>query len=362
MPRAAKPKTAPVAAAPILSLAEASSLTVSTVSRMFAIEYQGRRRSFVIQGKLVYQLENSKLPKGQSIYSLLKAEGVPEGSVHQAKMTADMLGALVVPGHLSESRFDEVITFNVARQARKLWQGKGKIKMDALALANLMAEGTSAQIGAELECLVEHGQTLAQRELAIEAKRKAEEDETAAKAAAERLQVEEAARLQAELAEANAERDRLAAEAFARADADAIAKATQVPATPAPAATAPAPVTSPALVVTSPAPAPAEPAGEEDAGDEAPAEIEDEDEDPELAEEDDQEEAPAPPIAIIRGSSAPPPPAPVSSLADITERMDDLLLESLALGHEDIGRLVAFLRKSADDLAATLPAELKAVA
>ena len=328
----------------VLSIAEISGLTPAATADIFAASTNNRRKAFINQGKLVFHLDQCKLPKGQSVYGLLQKRGVAEGSIHQARMTADLIGALVVPGHMTEARFDEVATFRIVRQARRLWQGKAKVKLTPEAICAILETGDSSQIGAELDCLADHGQTIAEREAAIEAERQEEEARKAAEEQAARLQAEETARLKADLEAAEAAREeaeRKAAEAAAAAAAAAPTTTT----------TAPAPVKA--------AEEPEE-EEEEEADDEEEADEEEEaDDEEEEAEEEDEPEAEAPATVVDfsrDGGSTPPPaprkpaPAPVS-LADITRRIDDLLVESTALSAEDMAALAAFLRKSADDLA-----------
>jgi hypothetical protein len=361
MPRKKTTPAAATAAPAILSLAEATALSTSAATEQFVTEYKNRRASFVRQGKLVYALKEAKLPRNQSVYSILQSQGVPEGSVHQAVMTAELLKELVVAGHLEEARFDEVATYNVVRRARQLCKGKGAVKLQPADIANLMKEGTSAQIGSELQCLVEHGQTQAEREAALEAEAAEKERQAAAAKAADELKAQEAENLKAELAAAQAERDRLAAEAAekAKADEEAAARLRQVPIED---ASAPAVTAEEPEEEADPAEEEEEDPAEEEADEEADP-SEDEEEADEEVEEEEEPEAAAPPVVVAAakpaGSSAPPPPAPVATLADITARVDELLLEALALDAEDMARLVQFLRKSANDLADTIPAQLK---
>ena len=365
MPRKKTTPAAATAALAILSLAEATALSTSAATEQFVTEYKNRRASFVRQGKLVYALKEAKLPRNQSVYSILQSQGVPEGSVHQAVMTAELLKELVVAGHLDEARFDEVATYNVVRRARQLCKGKGAVTLQPADIANRMKEGTSAQIGSELQCLVEHGQTQAEREAALEAEAAEKERQAAAAKAADELKAQEAENLKAELAAAQAERDRLAAEAAekAKADEEAAARLRQVPIED---ASAPAVTAEEPEEEADPAEEEEEDPAEEEADEEAdPSEDEDEKEEEadEEVQEEEEPEAAAPPVVVAAakpaGSSAPPPPAPVATLADITARLDELLLEALALDAEDMARLVQFLRKSANDLADTIPAQLK---
>ena len=81
----------------VLSIAEISGLTPAATADIFAASTNNRRKAFINQGKLVFHLDQCKLPKGQSVYGLLQKRGVAEGSIHQARMTADLIGALRWP-------------------------------------------------------------------------------------------------------------------------------------------------------------------------------------------------------------------------------------------------------------------------
>lgn len=171
----------------VLSLDEIAGLTTVQAADQCADKYQARTRAFVEMGKLVYHMENrSGIPKGQSIYGLLQKRGMPEGSVHNARMAANFIAAFVATGLVSEARADEIITHRVVNQTGRLLSGKSVITMTAEELAPLLNEGHKAAIGDELDCLDEHGMSIAARKEA-EDKRKAEEAriaESNAKAAA----------------------------------------------------------------------------------------------------------------------------------------------------------------------------------
>ncbi|MES2923149.1 MAG: hypothetical protein V4819_16455, partial [Verrucomicrobiota bacterium] len=100
----------------LLSLAAIEGLTAVQTAKQFAERVNVRQRAFVEQGKLVYHLRTLKLKAGQSVYNILQGQGVPEGSVQQAVTTADLIEKLVIPGHLTEQRFDQIITFRICRQ------------------------------------------------------------------------------------------------------------------------------------------------------------------------------------------------------------------------------------------------------
>ena len=179
----AKKKADP--AVPVLSLDEISGYSVNESADQVAGRYQARTRAFVEMGKLVWHLENRVgLPKGQTIYGLLQKapRNVPEGSVHNARMVSTFISAFVVPGLVSEARADEIITHRVVNMCGRLLSGKSAVKLTAEDLAPFLNQGNKAAIGDELECLDEHGVTIAERTEA-EAKRRADEARVAEKQA-----------------------------------------------------------------------------------------------------------------------------------------------------------------------------------
>lgn len=304
---------------PILSLAEAEKLSVADTVSQFAGRVQSRRRMFVEQGKLVYHLDNVKLPRGQSIYSILKAGGIPEGSVQQARMTADCIAELVIPGHLTEARFDELITYRIARQARRLFQGKAAVTMTTAEVAAILATGNPAAIGEELDCLCEHGMTISARETALAEKQAEAERE---KAAAAKADAEEARKLLA------------SRDAVLPTAAEREAAKNQDPADP------------------SDQPDPTDPPEEEEEEETAPDESEDEEEE----EEEVEDTAPEPVVVDgTKGGNKPAPAPPAKpTLAEITGRFDDVLVAAMELEGDELEKLVKFLRSRTDDMAATL--------
>jgi flagellar biosynthesis GTPase FlhF len=320
---------------------------------LYAAAVQVRRRAFVEQGKLVLHLDSLKLPAGKSIYSMLQARHVPEGSVHQARMAADILKALVQPGLITEARFDEIITFRVARQGRRLIQGKAAITLTPENLASLMLTGDSASIGAELDCLCEHGTTIADREAQLEAKateaaalKAAEEQAAAIKAAEdERIKKEQAAEIERLKAEAAAN--------AANASASAGTEETEEQEESDP---------DEEEEEESDEDEESDPDEEEEESDEDEEADPDEEEESEEQEESDptEETTTSPPVtstappAPDNGNPPPPPPAPTA--ASITSRIETLLVEALELGPDEMEKLVHYLRRSTNDLAATLDA------
>lgn len=365
---------------PILSLADVSGLTVNATCELYANRGKVASKVFIEQGKLVHHLRNSKLKPGQTIYGLLRDKQVSEGSVQSAVVVADLIDALVIAGHLTEARFDECITFRTSRMGRQLFQGKAKsgLRLDGPALAALMLSGTTAAVGAELDCLCEHGVTIAEREATLA--------EQAAQAESDRKAAAELVKIQAAEAAAKAKQD--AADAQAKAVADALAA--QAAATPAPANVTP--ISTPAAIAAALGEDEPEededeaPADDEDLDDEAAADEPDEEEEdetpapasfqsvaaptpaaatpaPEAADED-EDEAPAPVIVDgTKGKPSSPPPAPPAgpTLASITDELNTTLVKAFDLSAEDLESLVHFLRATTNDIAATLDS-LKAVA
>lgn len=157
---------------PVITLAEIEGLTATQAADGAAGQYTIRTRAFVSLGKYVYHLEHrAKLPKGQSIYGMLQSRGVPEGSVHNARMAATFIKTFVEPGLLPESRADEIITHRICHRISQIVTGKTTCALSAAELAAIMKDADKAAIGDELDCLAEHGLTIAA---------KAEKDEAAA--------------------------------------------------------------------------------------------------------------------------------------------------------------------------------------
>jgi len=234
----AKPK--PPVNVPTLSLDEISTYSADDAADAVGHRYCARARSFVEMGKLIFHLENRvKLTKGQTIYGLLQKRGVPESSVNNCRLVEKFITAFVVPGLVTEARFDAICTFRVANVCARILAGKTAAKMTAEELAAIVNSGEKAAIGDELDCLDEHGMTIAGRK----------ESEEKKKADAERLAIATAAAAQiAANAPAPAkEPDKLAVTPPAATPgevdstpAPVVVDGTKKPATTAPAATAPA--------------------------------------------------------------------------------------------------------------------------
>ena len=115
----AKPK--PPVNVPVLSLDEISTYSADDAADAFGHRYCARARSFVEMGKLIFHLENRvKLAKGQSIYGLLQKRGVPESSVNNARLVEKFITAFVVPGLVTESRFDAICTFRTVNVCARM--------------------------------------------------------------------------------------------------------------------------------------------------------------------------------------------------------------------------------------------------
>jgi hypothetical protein len=228
----AKPKQP---TAPVLTLDEIKDLSATQAADQVGQKYAARVRIFVEMGKLVYHLEHrAKLARNQSIYGILQARGVPEGSVHNARMAATFIKTFVEPGLLTEARADEIITHRICNRMNQIVTGKTTCALSAAELAALMKDADKAAIGDELDCLAEHGMTIA------------------AKAEKDKAEAAETARLA-----------ELAAKAKELEDQQADEKAKTAAAAPAPAAT-PAAATAetpaaPAVAVETPAPPAASP-------------------------------------------------------------------------------------------------------
>lgn len=354
---------------PVLALAALTGFTVTQTAKEFKERVNVRRRAFVDQGKLVYHLRQLKLKPGQSVYNILQGQGVPEGSVQQAVATADIIEKLVIPGHLPEARFDEVITFRIGRQARRLLTGKGESKLILApeAVATLLATGESAAIGAELDCLCEHGMTIAERETQLADKAAEAERLKAAAAEAEKIKAADEAR---KLAEAEAAKTKAAADALLNNGREGklpdpsetvTAETTEISAnpeteapvqTPAPApteTTAPDSPDTPPVEIPDETPAPSETDDEEEEADED----EQADEEEEEEEAEDEDDAPEPVVVDGRDNNPPPaPPAP--TLTDITARMDDALTDAMNLGADDMKALLIFMQSATESIATVL--------
>ncbi len=158
----AKTKTPP--AVPVLSLDEISGYSADQAADEIGHRYSARSRSFVEMGKLAWHLTNrAKLPKGQSVYGILQKRGVPESSVNNARLVETFIDTFITPGLLTEARADEIITYRIVNQCKRIITGKTACALSAAELAALMADADKAAIGDELDCLAEHGMTIAGR-------------------------------------------------------------------------------------------------------------------------------------------------------------------------------------------------------
>jgi hypothetical protein len=332
--------------APCLSLEDVAGLTVNATCDLYANRVKVASRVFIEQGKLVHHLrKDGKLKAGQSIYGLLQAKGASEGSIQSAVVVADLIDALILPGHLTEARFDECITFRVSRMGRQLFQGKAKsgLKLDGPALAALMQSGTTAAVGAELDCLCEHGVTIAERESAQAAAiAQADADRKVAAALTEIQKAEAAAKVISDAEEAKEKADAAAAAAAIPANVTPITAPTP---TPAPTVTAPEPTkeTNAEAIVA------------------VIAELEDDDVPDDVPETDETEdEAPAPLVVDGTKSKGPPPAPPVKpaiTLVSVPMEIDAALTRAMSadgLNAEDTEKLVHYLRGITASIESTL--------
>lgn len=334
---------------PGLTLADVESLTAAATADLFAAKMQVMRRAFVENGKLIYHLDSIKLRAGQTVYGLLKSRGVSEGSIHSARTVANLIAGLVVAGHVTEARFDEVVTFRTARLGDLLLKGKGRITLKPEQLAAILQNGDSSAVGSELECLHEHGLTIAERETKLAEADAATEALKAQAAEAEKLKAAEATRLAKEQAEAA----KAAAQANANPpdpdededDADAETDEDEDTDTDA----------------DEDEDADAE-TDEDDADDEADVEADeetDEADDDEAADiEDDEPEEITSEATVPTGTKpakpTPPPAPPTATLESIVDRVNSALIDAMDLDGQDMAKLVGFLRQATNELAATL--------
>ncbi len=191
--------------ASVLSMEEIAGMTPAKAADAVGERYQTKRRVFVEMGKLVDHLDHANLRNGQTVYGILKSRGVPESSVNNCRLVATFIDTFVRPGLVSETRMDEIITYRIANQCSRMIKGKTEGSMPPEQLAEIINAGDKAAIFDELECIGEHGMTLADKEKAdaeaeAEAKRVAE-----ANAAAEKAEQEAAAKAAADAASSGPE-------------------------------------------------------------------------------------------------------------------------------------------------------------
>ena len=163
--------------ASVIQLADIAGFTVAQAASGFADRHVASTRIFVEMGKFANHIENQKLKPGQTLYGILKAKGVPEGTVNNARQASKFIDKFVHTGLVSEKRFDEIITFRIANQAVRLTdseKNKCAITETPERLAELLNTGKKAAIGDELDSLAEHGLNIADR-AAAEEERIAEE-------------------------------------------------------------------------------------------------------------------------------------------------------------------------------------------
>lgn len=196
----------PIVAVTVKSLADVSAMSVDDLALFFKGRSDIRQAAFVEQGKTVLHLEDllaaGKLGKGKSVYGVLGNAGALPGSINNAVLCAKAIRALVVAGHLPEERFDSVVTFRIVRQTTRLIEGKAKIQIEPAAIAAILAEGNAAQIGSELDCLAEHGMTIADREATLKAEQEQADALAKAQAAADKVKAKEDAKAAKEAAKA----------------------------------------------------------------------------------------------------------------------------------------------------------------
>jgi hypothetical protein len=317
-----------------LMLADVASLTAAATADQIAAQSKVINRAFVDRGKLIYHLDSIKLRAGQTVYGMLKSRGVSEGSIHSARTVANLISALVVPGHVPEEKFDAVITFRTARIGDLILKGKSKVKLAPEALATILLSGNTAAVGAELDCLHDHGMTIAEREAKLKEEEELRAQQAADAAELERIKAQEAANPTpppvAETDDEEADDEEADDEEADDEEADD------------------------------------EEADDEEADDE---EADDEEADDEEADDEEADDE-APEAVIINGpgtvggpapaptpkAAATPPPAPPVTLDSIVDRLNSALIDAMDLNAEDMTKLVAFLHQATAELESTVQA------
>jgi len=328
-----------------LMLADVAGLTAAQTADQIAAQSKVINRAFVDRGKLIYHLDNIKLRAGQTVYGMLKSRGVSEGSIHSARTVANLITALVVPGLVPEEKFDSTMTFRTARLGDLLLKGKGKAKVDATQLATILLSGDTATVGSELECLHEHGMTIAERETALKAEEAERQRLEADAAEAQKLKAAEAERLAKEQAAA----------AAAATEAHTVNTVNPVN-----------PVNSDDDEETDSDTDEDEESDDSDTDDDdEESEDSDTDDDEETDEETDEDPVTEVETIIVNGpgtiakpAAAPkastPPPAPVFTLESVVDRINSALIDAMDFSPADMSKLVTFLRQATAELEATV--------
>ncbi|CAB4158414.1 hypothetical protein UFOVP736_79 [uncultured Caudovirales phage] len=197
-----------------LTIAAALALTNEEAADEFAHRANVRRLCFQDQGKLIHSMTSRGLAPGETVYSILRARGVNENSIQNAKRAADVIGELVGAELVTEAELDAVLTHRFAVDYMKCV--KSKVPPESIAAIIKLPNAA-----AEIECLAANGKTLSQMEAETAAKVAAEKAAKEQAAAQEQADAEAAAAAAAEQAAAaeKAAKDKAAAEKQAAANA-----------------------------------------------------------------------------------------------------------------------------------------------
>jgi hypothetical protein len=194
-----------------LTIAAALLLTPDQAADEFAERANVRRLCFQDQGKLIHSMNQTGLPSGETVYGILRARGVGESSIQNAKRAADVISELVASELVSEAELDAVLTHRFAVDYKRCIAGK----ITAETIAEIVKQPNAA---AEIECLAANGKTLSQMAADAETKKAAAAQAIVDKQNADSTAAADAA-AKAATAKADAEKAKAAA-AAAKAEAD----------------------------------------------------------------------------------------------------------------------------------------------
>jgi hypothetical protein len=194
-----------------LTIAAALLLTPDQAADEFAERANVRRLCFQDQGKLIHSMNQTGLPSGETVYGILRARGVGESSIQNAKRAADVISELVASELVSEAELDAVLTHRFAVDYKRCIAGK----ITAETIAEIVKQPNAA---AEIECLAANGKTLSQMAADAETKKAAAAQAIVDKQNADSTAAADAA-AKAATAKADAEKAKAAA-ATAKAEAE----------------------------------------------------------------------------------------------------------------------------------------------
>jgi hypothetical protein len=194
-----------------LTIAAALLLTPDQAADEFAERANVRRLCFQDQGKLIHSMNQTGLPSGETVYGILRARGVGESSIQNAKRAADVIAELVASELVSEAELDAVLTHRFAVDYKRCIAGK----ITAETIAEIVKQPNAA---AEIECLAANGKTLSQMAADAETKKAAAAQAIVDKQNADSTAAADAA-AKAATAKADAEKAKAAA-AAAKAEAE----------------------------------------------------------------------------------------------------------------------------------------------